>query len=527
MYANPDLTLPGVPHLAGLGLKREGDRFSLFGNYDWDSGYSIRATYGKNTQRVNLVRDADSSDRVSVFSRDPQDMEDESYEVRLSSSMQQRLRWMVGYNRYEQEFTGSGGTGDYSFSCYGAVQSPPSNNYPADCVGGAPGVLNLYFSNALVNSDRADVQGVFGSLDFDITENWTAIIEGRWQEDELVKGAGLNNPGAPVLVESFDAFLPRVILRWMPVDSSTLWVSYSEGQIAGDFNSEFINADARERAQYVALDPNLTESLDAESLDAWEIGWKQSFANRRGQFNMALYHYKWENIKGRSSYTINETCEPQDMGVVAACDPANGIQPGDPRQIPGPGGELIPFYATRNLLLPGDATIRGGELEAWFAFSTRLTGQLGVSYIDAKYTDYKFNYVQGIAGFSQMKGKNTPRQPKWSANASLTWNTNLGGRDVYARGDWVFTGKSFTDESNLAYLDSYNLVNARIGVNLTTNWIAEVFVTNLFDEEAWATGGRQTDFARAIQIPSVTRFQGVVASPLDKREIGVRMNFRF
>src|SRR5690606_14764534 len=136
-----------------------------------------KGTFGKNTQRANIVRDTDNSDRMVVFSRDPQDMEDESYEVRFSSPMDQRLRWMVGYNHYEQSFTGSGGTGDYSFSCYGAVQSPPSNNYPADCIGGAPGAYNLYFPNALVNSDRADVQGVFGSIDIDITDNWTAIVE--------------------------------------------------------------------------------------------------------------------------------------------------------------------------------------------------------------------------------------------------------------------------------------------------------------------------------------------------------------
>lgn len=527
IYKNPTLSLPGVPRLNGLGVKRETDRVSLFANYDWDSGYSLRATYGKNEQKANIVRDTDNSDRIVVFSRDPQDMEDESYEIRFSSPMKQRFRWMAGYNHYEQEFTGSGGTGDYSFSCYGAVQSPPSNNYPADCVGGAPGLLNLYFPNQLQNSDRADVNGFFGSLDFDLTDTLTVILEGRRQEDELTKGAGLNSAGQPVLSESFDAFLPRGIVRWKPANTSTFWVSYSEGQIAGDFNTAFINADARERAQYTALDPNLTENLDAESLDAWEIGWKQSFLDRRGQFNLALYHYTWENIKGRSSFTINETCRVADIGTIAACNRANGLQVGDPKQVLGAGGALIPFYNTRNLLLPGDAEIRGAELETWFAFTDGLTGQIGVSYIDSKYTDYKFNFVQGIAGFSQMRGNHTPRQPEWSGNATLTWNTTLFGREFYARGDYLYTGKSYTDESNLAYLDDYSVVNARVGINVSPQWRAELFVTNLFDEGAWVAGSRQTDFARAIQIPSVTQFQGVVVSPLDKREFGLRMNYRF
>ena len=330
-----------------------------------------------------------------------------------------------------------------------------------------------------------------------------------------------------MLTKTYDAFLPRAILRWMPVNTTTLWLSYSEGQLPGDFNSEFINADDRERAQYVAQDSNLSETLDAETLDAWEIGWKQAFADGRGQFNLSLYHYTWKNIKGRSSFTVNETCDPANMGVLVGCNPANGIAPGDPQQIPGPGGALIPYFASRNLLLPGDATIDGAELEAWFAFSDSLTGQINVSYIDSKYDDYKFNFLQSTAGFSQMAGRKTPRQPEWSGKASLTWTTSLLGREAYAQGDWMYTGKSFADESNLAYIGSYSTTNARFGMNLTKQWLAEFFVTNLFDEEAWEAGARQTDFTRPIQLPSVTKFQGVVVSPLDKREVGLRINFKY
>lgn len=526
-FTDPSLTISGVPRMSDLGLKRESERFSLFGDYETASGYTISANYGHNRQRVNVLADGDVSDMLAVFTRSPQDLYDESYEVRLTSPQDRRFRWLVGYNQYKQEFTGSGGSGDSALTCFGSPQSPPSDNYPADCVGGVPGAFVVYTINTLGNSDVADVTGIFGSIDFDILDNLTLSLEGRWQEDKLTKGEGVIRPGAPVLSDSFDDFLPRVILRWQPAPTTTLYVNYAEGQIAGEFNPPIISANEYERAQFVAQNPDLKETLDAETLEAWEIGWKQVFWGGRGQMNLAVYDYVWENIKGRSQYPINFTCRPEEMDLVVQCSSANGIQAGDPEQIPGPDGQLIPYYFPANVLAPGDAKIRGAELEAQVAFTDSLSGGIGVSYIDSKYTDYLFNFVEPIAGFKQMAGRSTPRQPKWSGNANLTWNGKLGGRDSYLRGDWIYTGESFVDESNLAYVDSYQVVNVRSGLRLRDQWQVELFVTNLFEEEGWATGARRTDFARAIQLPSLNSFQGVVVTPLDKREFGVRINFTF
>ncbi len=442
--------------------------------------------------------------------------------------MDQRFRWLVGFNQYKQTFLAGGTGGDYSISCWAADQSAAaSNNYPEDCVGGVPGAFVVYGPNSLENSDRADVRGFFGSMDFDITEKWTAILEGRWQEDKITKGAGVNYPGATILSETYTDFLPRVILRWQPTDTTNLFVSYSQGQIPGDFNAAFINTDAREREQLLAQEPRLSETLDAETLDAWEVGWKQGFAEGRGQVNLSVYHYVWENIKGRSGYVVNETCRPQNIGVLAECNPANGIVAGDPKQIPGLDGELIPFFNTKNLLLPGNATINGAELQVWYLFTDSLSGQIGVSYIDSEYDDYEASFLKSVAGFTQMKGNRTPRQPKWSGNANLTWNTTLFDRSSYVRGDWIYTGKRFVTETNLAYLDSYNIVNLRFGMNLNEKWLAELFVTNLFDEEAWMSGFGRTDFARPARLATLTQFQGVIVEPLDKREVGLRFNFKF
>jgi len=339
--ADPATTLPGVPNVNDVGLKRETERLSFFASWDIND-YSIDFTYGKNKQRTNSIRDFDISDRVNWFSRDPQSMDDDSYEIRLTSPQDGRFRWLIGANKYTQEFTSSGAGGDATTSCFSLV-GPLTDDFPAACLGGTVGILNLLFPNNLTNTDEADVKGIFGAVDFDISDQWTFSLEGRWQEDEITKGGGLVNEGQPILSETFDDFLPRAILRWQPGDMTNLYLSYSEGMIAGDFNTFFINADEREKEQYLAQDSRIAESLDQETMEAWEIGWKQGFDEGKGQVNLALYWYKWKNIKGRSSFQINETCREADMGQTG-CNPDLGLMVGDPKQNPNPEtGRLIPF----------------------------------------------------------------------------------------------------------------------------------------------------------------------------------------
>jgi len=57
--------------------------------------------------------------------------------------------------------------------------------------------------------------------------------------------------------------------------------------------------------------------------------------------------------------------------------------------------------------------------------------------------------------------------------------------------------------------------------------MAELFVMNLTDESAWQTGARWTDFSSPSQFAYLTAKQGVAVSPLDKREVGLRLNWKF
>ncbi|MEJ2535029.1 MAG: TonB-dependent receptor plug domain-containing protein, partial [Gammaproteobacteria bacterium] len=177
-YSRVDPRLPDLPVLGEIGLKRETERISFFGGYEFANGSRIDFNYGKNDQVANWIRDFDLTDRNNWYTQDPQDLEDDSYEIRFTSSQDGRLRWLVGYNYYEQTFLSSGAGGNASTSCFATNQVPLSDNWPADCIAGIPGVFTLGFTNTISNADEGEVQGVFGAIDFDITDTLTAIFEG-------------------------------------------------------------------------------------------------------------------------------------------------------------------------------------------------------------------------------------------------------------------------------------------------------------------------------------------------------------
>ncbi|MGI9238383.1 MAG: TonB-dependent receptor, partial [Woeseiaceae bacterium] len=102
-YANAPLP-SGVPRLGQLGLLRETLRLSAHAEYQIND-YSVDFVFGLNEQNANFVRDFDLSGLANGFSGDPQKLEDTSFELRVTSPQDGRLRWALGVNYYEQEFT--------------------------------------------------------------------------------------------------------------------------------------------------------------------------------------------------------------------------------------------------------------------------------------------------------------------------------------------------------------------------------------------------------------------------------------
>ena len=104
---------------------------------------------------------------------------------------------------------------------------------------------------------------------------------------------------------------------------------------------------------------------------------------------------------------------------------------------------------------------------------------------------------------------------------STTYRFPIRDFTGYVRADVNYVGEVFTDETNLARLDSYFMTNLRTGVEMQ-NYRIELFVRNLFDEDAWATGARFSDTAFPTDFTNFFVQQGFNLTPQDKREVGLR-----
>ena len=525
-YANQDLP-SGIPSLGRLGLLRETLRLSAHITYEIND-YSIDFVAGHNDQKANFVRDFDLSGFSNGYSSDPQALDDTSFELRLTSPQNGRFRWSVGVNYYEQEFTSSLAGGNFYFGCFGAqggnTESPCLN------VGGLDVGLGP-FANSYAQSDETEVLGYFGSIDFDITDNLTFTLEGRRQNDTLTKGGASTKDGlgeGSTELE-FNKTLPRAIIRWQPFDSTMVYASYAEGIVPGDINIELVNADEQELAQYVAAFPTLAPALPPEEIETVELGWKQTFADGAAYFNAAVYFSEWTGIKGRSSVAVNETCTSADVASSAPGCTYNGVIADETTKqlVDANNDPTGPLKNARNVLLDGDADLWGYEIEVGGRINDNWTVDFNLAYVDTEYTRYQYNFGAARLGFSDMKGNSVPRVPEYTAFGTTTYRWTVSNdMNAFLRLDANYFGKTFTEERNLNYMQAYTIFNLRGGIE-TDAYRLEVFVTNLTDEEAWASGARFSDTAFATDFGNFFVEQGINVSPNDKRELGIRAQFRF
>jgi iron complex outermembrane receptor protein len=535
----PNGSLDGALGLDGFGLKRFSNRFSVQTEYTLPRDFKLYASYGKNKEKVNYLRDFDNTDIGSFWESDPRDLNDESWEVRFSSPQEGRLTWLVGYNHYEQLFTGDGSGGLAISSCYLSI---PVGG-PPPCVPLVPTTLaNGVFIGGNGRREarsRVETDGFFGAVSYDFSDQWSVQLEGRKYKDEITRFnttrtvaiPAVGYTPVPSLSGKVDKFLPRVILQFQPTPATNIYASYSKGILPGEINALYafgtsgaLNATGQvvaslgERAQYEAALPGIANFTGPEQITAYEIGWKQELLDGRARFSLAYYNYpKWENQKGRVVVNVFETSN------------ATG------RQNPAPNA--------RNVLVTGESEMQGIEFEGQWLVTPNWEVKAGAEWTKNEYKDFTFNFVapliadlRSLTGSpvlvpgigDQMKGNRAPNYPEWKGNVTTTYRGTLSTGDWtwFARGEYNYTGKYFVDESNLAFTPDVSLVNVRLGLE-KQKFRGELFVTNLFDTDKWARASRFTDFSLLGNILFLTSAQGVLLTPQDHRQLGVRVAYEF
>ncbi len=246
-----------------------------------------------------------------------------------------------------------------------------------------------------------------------------------------------------------------------------VYASYSRGFKAGVFNTVSLN----------------TDPVEPEVIDAYELGLKSDWFDRRLRVNAAAYYYDYSNLQ------LNQY--------------VNG------------------FYILNNA---AKAEIKGLDIEITGRPIADLQLQLSGTFLDPKYTSYpggqgyapvpitSVNPSGGMGGFTQtptdLSGKQMILTPKTTLNASAFYTWRLDQGDITANILASYRSRVFFDPQNGATQPAYTTINASLGWTSPGGvWEARVFGANLTDEKAYVSITRSTTGDGAI--PGAPRTFGV------------------
>ena len=443
----------------------------------------------------------------------PADTDEQMVEVRWLSPDTERLRWMVGASNYQYDVL------NIVWSQYDAIV----NGYADQLVEqyGFTVVPGVIFSEDSNNT------GVFGSINYDISDSTTVSFEGRWQNEKLTH---IN----PVTNESFtndtDSFLPRIAITHTLPSNVTLYAQASKGNNpAGVIPAARSPRIVESHAQATELEL-INWSLDSvlfyeeEEITNFEFGVKATLAENRVTLASTLYTMDWENYN--QPFTLN-----WNINTLWAQSGNPGMSPG---LIGGFGGG---DYMLRTQLNAGDASVVGWENEVrWLAgdnwtFGGTLTRQ------DTQYEEFcspsavldigltptslvtdgsgvPFNCVNVV-------GNSLQRQPDLTYTLNATYRAPLGNTNWQwiARADWRRIGEQYLDDMEFMSMPVTETLNGSVSFR-NDDWNFRIWGRNLTDNDTPRRISEGTDW----NTPLTSSFWFI---PRDPREYGVQMTYSF
>jgi iron complex outermembrane receptor protein len=550
--STPDLIAPDH-----FGLERDAQEVSLNVDYDFDNGMNLNVIYAAHENSYGSHNDLDrrATENLDLAGQggaiwgsfwanhpaDAQDlrmqaMEDSSWEVRLSSSDDQRLRWTVGYSDiemnnmsqiigtmfgYTHRNDGANGdpirTGNEVMTA--AATTDADGNEVAAVYGNVPlcnawgadrcGWYGEQTSNAS-NTQWATINtsAVYATLTYDVTDKLSLSAEVRRQKDEVNEGS--YNNGSTVEVRNasgeFTSTLPRFIADFKPNEDTTIYVSYAEGTLPGLFNPSLIGLTSSQLAEIAAQTGGADVEVGEEVAENWEIGLKRSFLDGRGFISAAYYTTDLTNVHIPSVASYTDVDE---------------------------NGDSIQVLTGNVTSQGGNAELNGLELEGTLLLNENLT--LGFTYalndseLGNKFLSGDASDLLGDSTLSQ--GNEFSRYPKTSGSVSLDFNKDVAAGEFFARADLIYTGKMYASNAMLAHTGTGQRINFRTGLD-TDTYRLELFCTNCFEDEQpkglqamWDLSGISGEMGDGVTTAAGPRI--LAMSLPDKRVIGVRASVKF
>ena len=445
-FFNPT-TLEGYPFKPkkGFGLERNALELSLVLDWELANGMTLSSITASHENEYMSFEDVDRRPTVGEIgflfgfpgSADSyqltlHDLKDFYQELRLSSAVDQRLFWLVGFSYSKMNYKAGGAA-----KLHGFPPNPSTSTYDPETTAG------------------------FGSINWQISDQFKLSVEARVQKDKIVEfDRGFT------LKQTFDSFSPRVILDWNPRDDTTFYVSYAQGFNPGQTNARVAGRSAAELAKIEAVATGGAGIyVDEEEIVSYEIGAKSAFWDGRGQVSAAVYFADWKGIVAPEIVAIiNDAGETEQIQVNATGGQADLS-----------GLELEAWaVVTDNLTLEATLSLtksKIGKFDSPDALS--LLGNRKLDGLDNELSRY----------------------PELAYTLSGTYSGQFSNDyDWYARGDYIYRGSTWLSNANLTETGSSSTFNLRIGVEVNS-WRIEGYALNLFKEKGYTNLQRLFDLS--------------------------------
>lgn len=342
-------------------------------------------------------------------------------EFLLASSGEDRLQWTTGLFYFEN----------------GAFYENNSSS-----VAGSPFVLS--------GGSGVDVSTIaaYGDLTYELRDNLYLTAGLRYSKD-AIDNAYFKNPTATPnqLIRTDvddiddDQIAPRLVLRYKPDQSSSVYASYTEGYKSAILNVGGGTLDGIE--------------VDPEKIQAYEVGYK--YSSGPIMLDLSTYYYDYKDL--------------QVASYVGA-------------------SSLIQNAATSN--------VYGVDGQVRYAFSDEWEASLGVAYVHTEYDEFADSQVWNqcnspacgqsfgvfLPSYADASGNEMQRAPELTGTLGLSYRTDLAGGALAISGTVYHSSEFYFDSSNAYKQDAYDLLGIRAEwTDPSEHYTLAVFGDNLTDEE--------------------------------------------
>lgn len=304
----------------------DANTYGVSGTLSWDLGWATLTSISDyNHVDVDFVEDSDMQPGEYFHFFGLVDSDQISQEIRLNGGGE-GFRWVTGayYLNVDGDYVQSGRIHDLGFGV--DVQDT-------------------------VYDVQTDSASVFGQVEFDLTDQVSAILGARYvrerktqnylsQFKDVVGGTPVAFGSSPDLLRfngrSTDGlYAARAELDWKPTDDVLLYASYNRGVKGGGFNAPLDPSGAAIFIDPTTFDPAPTADAamryEPETLNSYELGLKATLLDGLARVHLAAFYYDYQdfqayNFSGISTqYITNRDAKLQGIDAELYSSPIDGL----------------------------------------------------------------------------------------------------------------------------------------------------------------------------------------------------------